>query len=86
MDLAFNRYANPFLLFDTMISNGTFLGFVMAMFKQIEEDKLFDIWLHKVFDKEWKDFLKDVRAANEEVNVEEVIKGTNNVLDAITPS
>lgn len=86
MDLAFNRYANPFLLFDTMISNGTFLDFIMTMFKQVNEDRLFDMWLHKVFDKEWNDFLKDARTTNEEVNVEEVIKGTNSVLDAITPS
>ena len=86
MDLAFNRYANPFLLFDTMISNGTFLDFILTMYKQVDEDRLFDIWLHKVFDMQWEDFLKDVRASNEKVNVEEVIKGTNDVLNAITPS
>lgn len=86
MDLAFNRYANPFLLFDTMISNGTFLDFIMTMFKQVNEDRLFDIWLHKVFDREWNDFLNDTRTSNEEINVEEIVKGTNDVLDAITPS
>lgn len=86
MDLAFNRYANPFLLFDTMISNGSFLDFILTMYKQVDEDKLFDIWLHKVYDMQWEDFIKEVRVSNEEVNVEEVIKGTNDVLNAITPS
>lgn len=86
MDLAFNRYANPFLLFDTMISNGTFLDFILTMYKQVDEDKLFDIWLHKVYDMQWEDFIKEVRTSNEVVNVEKVIKDTNNVLDAITPS
>lgn len=86
MDLAFNRYANPFLLFDTMILNGSFLDFVLTMYNQVNEDKLFDIWLHKVYEMQWEDFIKKARASNEQINVEEVIKGTSNVLDAITPS
>jgi hypothetical protein len=86
MDLAFNRYANPFLLFDTLISNCSFFDYILTMYQQVDEDKLFDIWLHKVYDMQWEDFLKEIRATNEEVNVEEVVKGTNDVLSAITPS
>ena len=56
MDLLFKRYASPFLLLDEMILTGELLEFVMHMVEQVNEEQEWEFFLHKVFDKSFKEF------------------------------
>lgn len=56
MDLLFKRYASPFLLLDEMILTGELLEFVTHMVEQVNEEQEWEFFLHKVFDKSFKEF------------------------------
>lgn len=56
MDLLFKRYASPFSLLDSMMLTGRFLEFVLEVLKINNEEQLYELWLHKVFDKSFLDF------------------------------
>lgn len=86
MDLAFTRYANPYILFDSMIASGEFFEFVKTLYKQKEEEQLFEVWLHKVYDMDWKEYLDKIIGPEENIDVGQIVEGTNDVLNAITPS
>ena len=58
MDLLFKRYANPFLLLDNMITTGRFLEFILELIDIQNDEKIHDVWIHKVFDKSFDDFKK----------------------------
>lgn len=65
MDLLFKRYASPFLLLDQMILTDRFSEFVSELLKirneETDEQTLWEFFLHRVFDKSYADFLKEVR-------------------------
>ena len=48
MDLLFKRYASPFLLVDQMLLTGQFSEFVTEIFDYDTDDRLWNIFLHKV--------------------------------------
>ena len=48
MDLLFKRYASPFLLVDQMSLTGQFSEFVTEIFDYDTDDRLWNIFLHKV--------------------------------------
>ncbi len=70
MDLLFKRYANPFLLLDNLIATGRFLEFILELIDIQNEEKIYDVWLHKVFDKGFDAFKEAVMENNQIVNVD----------------
>ena len=77
MDLLFSRYASPFLLLDTVIETSSLCSFIDNQYNQVEENKQWEFFLHKVFDKSWKDFLDEVSISNNEtsnINLSDVIR------------
>lgn len=91
MDLLFKRYASPFLLLDSMIKNNEFNGFIDDFIEQVNKDKIYDIWKHKVFDKEYIDFEKECfeqmkrETINQDIDVKDILNKSLGVMDMITP-
>lgn len=90
MDLLFKRYANPFLLLDNLIATGRFLEFILEFIDIRNEEKIYDYWLHKVFDKGFEKFKKQVMGNNEiadvdNQNVETTINESMNILNNFNP-
>ena len=80
MDLIFKRYSNPFSLIDPLIETNQFSDFIDTFNEKVVEDMEFDYWLHKVYDKSFNDFKKQIHdTVNVEANMsEEEIKATLN--------
>lgn len=60
MDLLFKRYASPFLFIDGMIETERFLDFTIEFINQTNEDTLYQLWLHKIFDKSYEEWKRSV--------------------------
>lgn len=62
LDLLYHRYASPLTLLDTVIGSDQLYEFVDVMLEQIDEEKLWEMYLHQLFqDKsfmEWKDSVR----------------------------
>ena len=80
MDLLSKRYANPCFFLDGMIQSGRFCEFVDDFAKAINTD--FEIerkekewrlhwecWLHKIFDKDFKDYLAEIKNREKHQNM-----------------
>ncbi len=61
MDLLFHRYASPFLLLDQIIPTGGLSEFVSTIWERDEEEKQWQYFLAKVFDKSFEDFKKSMK-------------------------
>lgn len=61
MDLVFHRYASPFLLLDQVISAGSFSEFVTMIWNVTEDEKQWQYFLAKVFDKSFADFKESIK-------------------------
>ncbi len=61
MDSLFKRYGSPFLLLDGYIACGQLASFVIDFWRAIDEDALWDIWLHKVEGKSFDQFLDETQ-------------------------
>lgn len=62
MDLVYKRYSNPMELIDNMISLSNFSEFISELADNVSEEKLYDIWKSKVFDKSFADFKNEMMA------------------------
>ena len=56
MDLLFKRYASPFLLVDQMLLTGQFSEFVTELFDYDTDDRLWNIFLHKIEGQSFNDW------------------------------
>lgn len=61
MDLVFNRYASPFLLLDQVVRNDELSEFVNMLWDVTEEEREWEYFLAKVFDKSFADFKESVK-------------------------
>lgn len=61
MDLLFHRYASPFLLLDQIIPAGDLSEFVSTFWEIEEEEKEWQYFLAKVFDKSFSDFKESMK-------------------------
>ena len=91
MDLLFNRYANPFLLIDNLIITHQLSKFILEFIDIINDEEIYDIWLHRIFDKSFSEFKNEVLGANEKVeisndDVETTIKDSYEILNNFKPS
>ena len=91
MDLLFTRYASPFVLLDNLIANASLSTFIDDFFKFIGEEKQeetkWQFFLHKVFDKSWKDFCEEIDSINkvEKIDLGATLNKSKNILNNFTP-
>ena len=91
MDLLFKRYASPFLLIDNLIligSSSSFVDdFINFINKEKEEQINWEFFLHKVFDKSWKEFCDEVSQpiVNKEIDLGATIEKSKDMLNNFTP-
>lgn len=94
MDQLFKRYADPFSFMDGMIQAGRFFDFVVDFVKTInqenEEKFNWEVWLHKVWDQSYKDFMTEVETDAENQNmsaetIETTVQESLDILKNFTP-
>ena len=61
MDLLFKRYASPFLLLDGLLQTGRFTDFILKLPEIINEEKTWEVWLHRAKDKTYDEFTRSLR-------------------------
>ena len=92
MDLLFKRYASPFLLIDQLILTNGLDKFIDDLFKFMEEEKQeqtkWEFFLHKIYDKSWKEFCNEIEVSNVEndVDIVETLNNSKNILNNFTPT
>ena len=87
MDLVFNRYSSPFVLIDGLIQIQGLNDFITELWDIVNEEKLWDYFLHKVFDKSWGEFLDEctVSEPSEPIDLGATVKKSRNMLNNFTP-
>lgn len=91
MDLLFTRYASPFVLLDNLIligSSSSFIDdFINLINKEKEEQVQWEFFLHKVFDKSWKEFCDEVNQPidGKEIDLGATVKKSKDILNNFTP-
>lgn len=91
MDLLFSRYASPFVLLDNLLLTNSLSDFIDDMFKLINEERKektqWEFFLHKVYDKTWKEFIDEINISNEqkEIDLGATLKKSKNMLKNFTP-
>ena len=91
MDLLFKRYASPFVLLDNLILTSSSSSFIDDLFKLINEEKeeqiRWEFFLHKVFDKSWKEFNEEVNQPiiDNEIDLGATVVKSRDMLKNFTP-
>lgn len=87
MDLLFKRYASPFLLVDQMLLTGQFSEFVTEIFDYDTDDRLWNIFLHKVDSQtsfnDWKASIGLGQNSNIEMTKNEIETTINDSFDIL---
>lgn len=79
--MIFKRYSSPFILIDELIESNQFNDFIPTIINNRNDDLLFEVWLHKVYDKSFTEFKESVdtsELAQTEALTEDEIKTTIN--------
>ena len=92
-DLLFRRYASPMQLVSQMIRTRRLEEFVMQLVEmhndEMEDKSLWEIWLHKIFDKSFADFRNEVtgekKAAPSAEEIKSTVKDSMNILAGFVP-
>ena len=87
MDLLFVRYASPFVLLDGLILTNSLKNFVDDFFDFINEGREWEFFLHKVYDKSWSEFSKEIEQSENQkpVDLGATIVKSKNMLNNFTP-
>lgn len=92
MDLVYRRYSNPLTLLDSLIENEMFSDHIDTLNEKAIFDFEFDVWLHKVEDKSFNDWRKeihsDVEARNVKIDKNELkttVLKSSNILNSFEP-
>lgn len=88
MDLLFSKYASPYLLLDQVIEEKRLCEFIREFANAKRENDLIDVWLHKVYDKTYKDFkdsLTKPKKPTKEI-IKATIENSHNILNGFIPS
>lgn len=78
MDLLFKRYASPFSFIDSLILSGRFSEGVSEIFSFLNEDKEWEFFLHKVFDKSFEEFKNTTFVQPQEMTADDFEATVNN--------
>lgn len=88
MDLLFKRYASPFLLLDGMLGTGRFYEYVKKLIDIKNNEDVYDLWIHKVYDKSYSEFRDQVLktdAPATPVDLGATIRESENILQGFIP-
>lgn len=90
MDLLFKRYADPFSLVDGYIQTGRFCDFIEALFTQKHEEDCWEFFLHKVWDKSYKEFCETLQTSQDlqamsGATIEATVKKSMDILGNFNP-
>ena len=88
MDLLFTRYASPFVLLDGLILTNSLKNFVDDFFDFINEDREWEFFLHKVYDKSWNEFVNDIEQSENQTPIDlgATLVKSKNMLSNFTPT
>ena len=88
MDLLFVRYASPFILLDGLILTNSLYNFISDFLGFVREDNEWEFFLHKVYDKSWKEFSNEiVQAENQKpIDLGATLVKSKNMLNNFTPT
>ena len=88
MDLLFVRYASPFVLLDGLILTNSLNNFISDFFDFINEDREWEFFLHKVYDKSWSEFSNEMKQSEnqKQVDLGATIVKSKNMLNNFTPN
>ena len=74
------------MLLNQELENGEFADFVTEVMKIKQEENLWELWLHRVFDKSFEDFLADNQVVEvPEANLEATVKHSFKMLENFQP-
>lgn len=89
MDQLFRRYADPFSFLDVLIINERFEDFIVEFANSENDKKMWDFYLHKVFDKSFDEFKSSIGSVQNEkiseADLETTIKNSQNTLNNFIP-
>lgn len=87
MDLLFVRYASPFVLLDGLILTNSLNNYVDDFFDFINEGREWEFFLHKVYDKSWSEFSKEIEQSENQkpVDLGATLVKSKNMLNNFTP-
>ena len=90
MDLLFKKYASPFLLLDSYISQGRLFEFILEFFKIRDEETTWEVWLYKVHDQSFEDFKESLKGIkdNKEFTKEQLettVTNSKDILSSFSP-
>ena len=87
MDLLFTRYASPFVLLDGLILTNSLNNYVDDFFGFINEGREWEFFLHKVYDKSWSEFSKEIEQSENQkpIDLGATLVKSKNMLNNFTP-
>lgn len=87
MDLVFHRYASPFLLLDQVVGNDELSEFVSMLWDVTDEEREWQYFLAKVFDKSFEDFKQAIKPQPpiSRRELETTIKESRDMMNAFVP-
>jgi hypothetical protein len=72
-----------------MIQNRQFPQFIHKLVEKNNREEIYDVWLHRVYDKVFDDFYQEIldraKLKHQKVDIKEAIETSNQVLQLITP-
>ena len=90
--MLFRRYADPYPLMNGMLRSGQLCDFVEELVKRYNDEQrekvLWEIWLHRVFDKSYPDFVDSLDGEPEQATPEQVrqiVAQSHSILDGFRP-
>lgn len=90
MDLVFSRYSSPFQLIDTLIENNQLNDWIYDFVDIVNEDKIYNLWLHKGVFTSYEEFRNGINLKSSEqsesFDVNEVLESSMSVIDEIQPN
>ena len=88
MDLLFVRYASPFVLLDGLIITGSLSNYIYDFFGFVNEDREWEFFLHKVYDKSSSEFSNEMKQSENQkpVDLGATIVKSKNMLNNFTPN
>lgn len=94
MDLLYQRYASPFSFIDGMLQAGRFTDFVYNFIettnKEKEDKARWDIYLHRIYDKSYSEWIEEVENDNKNQKmtagtIETTVQNSLNILQNFNP-
>lgn len=90
MDLLHIRYASPFPFMDEMIQNCRFVYFIHKLIEAKHESDIWDVYIHKVWDKSYSDFKQELETNEKNSNLtdkqkEDIVRDSMNILNNFNP-